>query len=77
MSQHLALCADNSPSRPSVPRPGYRQALATGTCQKCKLPDPGVRTAGIRRPSDAHWLRVALCPACVVLGRAQGLTVIS
>lgn len=73
---HLALVADNA--RPAgSSRPGYRQALAAGTCQKCLAVRPGVRTVGVRRRSEVHWTRLALCPACIELGREQGYPVMS
>lgn len=79
MRMSLVLVADNTapPTRPASYRPGYRQSLAAGTCQKCLLAVPGVRTAGVRRRSEVRFKRLALCPACIQIAREQGYPVVS
>lgn len=77
-TRSLALVMDNSrPSAAPTPRPGYRECLARGECQKCRAAKPGVRTVGARRPDEAHWIRLALCCACIELAREQGYPVVS
>jgi hypothetical protein len=75
MRMSLVLVADNSVP-PSVPS-GYRQSLAAGTCQKCLLAVPGVRTVGVRRTGEVSWKRLAMCAACAALAREQGYPVMS
>jgi hypothetical protein len=75
----LVLVAGNTapPSVPASYRPGHRQSLAAGTCQKCLMASPGVRTVGVRRRGELHFKKLALCPGCVALAREQGYPVIS
>jgi hypothetical protein len=75
MSRHLALVADNS--RPSLPKPGYREALAAGACQQCGRKDGSVRTAGLRRPDRTWFNWVALCASCVAEAGRQGYPVVA
>jgi hypothetical protein len=67
-TRSLALAVDNT--RPSPPRPGYRQALRDGICQKCRK--PGVRTVGMREPGQVTFKKLALCPACVAVAQSEG-----
>ena len=71
--RHLALVADNS--RPSPPKPGYREALTAGACQQCGRKDGSVRTAGLRRPDRTSFNWVALCASCVAEAARQGYPV--
>jgi hypothetical protein len=67
-SRSLALAVDNT--RPARPRPGYRQSLADGRCQKCG--GGPVRTVGMREPGQVTFRRLALCPACVAVAQSDG-----
>ena len=75
----LVLAVDNTapPSVPASHRPGYRDSLAAGRCQKCCTARPFVRTIGVRRRGEVHWVRLALCPACTEIAREQNYPVIS
>ncbi len=73
MKVSLALAVDNT--RPSAPLRGYRQSMTEGRCQRCRA--SGVRTVGVRRASELCFKRLALCPACIELARAQGFAVLS
>jgi hypothetical protein len=76
MRRSLALVADNAPEPPRE-MPGYRNAIAAGVCQHCRVPRPGVQTIGMRRRDDTRWKRLALCAACIAVAREQGYPVIS
>ena len=66
----LRLVADNS--RPARPKPGYREALAEGRCQKCRS-DAEVRTVGMREPGQTTaFRRLALCGSCVNAAQSEG-----
>lgn len=77
MSRNLALVADNAPGPPRGEMPGYRNAIADGVCQHCRVARPGVQTIGMRRRDDTRWKRLALCQNCIGIAREQGYPVIS
>jgi hypothetical protein len=58
-------------------RPGYREALAAGLCQRCHRTGVGVRMAGLRPPDRTTWTRLSLCPSCIEAGWAEGYVMLS
>lgn len=70
-TRSLALAVDNT--RPSPPRPGYRQSIRDGRCQKCRS-DSGVRTVGMREPDadDRTFRKLALCDRCITVAQSEG-----
>jgi len=66
----LQLVADNS--RPALSKPGYREALAQGRCQKCRRIGGEVRTVGMRQPDQAEFRRLALCGECTAVAQSEG-----
>ena len=48
------------------------QAKAGGRCQRFYVRGMRLRTPVVRRPDQARWKRLYLCPGCVADARAGG-----